>query len=678
MEENLNIFGKNQGEIGSLEKNLVLRTRGQIYIRYGKKYIELLDSNGNLKVKVPKVLTKINSKDKMTKTGFYLLDGNLYICYEGEIIQITGNDGQYVEYRNSQKLTQEQIATVQQNIGLTFPTIEDAQKSITEGIVFIENKIYYISNGNIQEIPLTGVIKNINNSELSEHPSKDNSVILWKNGRWDYDIIVTKDDFDQYKKNQKNNKEEEKEQEEEITSIFDPIQYSSVYTLNYFTFNTKKISDSESITSSVSFDTIPQIGLNEDDILILSVNVYYVTKFGNNIIPQTQQIYKTYRLNKSQFTNLTEESIVKYAKESKGLSNVTYTIDDQTIIITGTEEAIIQDIYTFNLKYKGKESVFINSSGEELSYPISIIKYQGYQTIVLDIEDKSIAFKYQEDSFNGKHLYVKAEQSKPHKFKIDYENAEIALEENTVKEGKINITPHTILGDLDNKSKYYNLESFRTYTEKESSQGLFSDQPVFIGSEFRHPFEYEEDINVENFPRYSKELNNILCDKHTSDEEFDEVIPTIKYIKSMITSSVPVGTIIMYGGVSVPEGWLMCNGSTFSQSDYSELYTVLGTNKIPDLRDRFIVGAGNEYSLGNIGGEKTHTLTIDEIPKHSHTKTVNIVDGDGWSFDNNKVSTLGGATQPEQYTWTSGYAGEGKEHENRPPYYALYFIIKAI
>jgi hypothetical protein len=42
---------------------LVLRTKGQVYIRYGKKYIELLDTNGNLKVKVPKVIVKIDSED---------------------------------------------------------------------------------------------------------------------------------------------------------------------------------------------------------------------------------------------------------------------------------------------------------------------------------------------------------------------------------------------------------------------------------------------------------------------------------------------------------------------------------------------------------------------------------------------------------------------------------------
>ena len=152
MEENLNIFGKNQGEIGSLDKNLVLRTKGRVYIRYGRKYIELLDDKGNINVKIPKVLTKVDSIDKIKDTGFYLLNGNLYACYEGDVFQITGVEGEYISYSIDQNLTQEQISTAQKNIGLTFPSINDATKSINKGIVFVGDKIYYIENGNATEI----------------------------------------------------------------------------------------------------------------------------------------------------------------------------------------------------------------------------------------------------------------------------------------------------------------------------------------------------------------------------------------------------------------------------------------------------------------------------------------------------------------------------------------------
>ena len=65
------------------------------------------------------------------------------------------------------------------------------------------------------------------------------------------------------------------------------------------------------------------------------------------------------------------------------------------------------------------------------------------------------------------------------------------------------------------------------------------------------------------------------------------------------------GTIIAYTGElnSIPPNWSICDGS----------------NGTPDLRDRFIVGAGKKYRIDSTGGKKTHSLTIDELPSHSHT-----------------------------------------------------------
>lgn len=196
MEENLNIFGKNQGEIGSLDKNLVLRTKGRVYIRYGRKYIELLDDEGNINVKIPSPLKRVDSIDQIIETGFYLLDGDLYACYEGDIFQITGTDGQYISYTNEQNLTQEQISMAQQNIGLTFNSINNAITHVKKGIVFIGDKIYYIEDGNSREIfGLNHPLKEINSAGLDEIPPNNNSVLLWRNGDWIYEEVLLKKDL---------------------------------------------------------------------------------------------------------------------------------------------------------------------------------------------------------------------------------------------------------------------------------------------------------------------------------------------------------------------------------------------------------------------------------------------------------------------------------------------------
>ena len=159
----------------------------------------------------------------------------------------------------------------------------------------------------------------------------------------------------------------------------------------------------------------------------------------------------------------------------------------------------------------------------------------------------------------------------------------------------------------------------------------------------------------------------------------------------------------MWSGAStaIPTGWLWCNGQ----------------NNTPDWRDRFIVGAGNSYSVGATGGEASHKLTISEMPSHNHGATLSL---SGLTTSSDGVHThtvvrrvcnynnfgscgpntaicsddiLGGSASGSANTTTSksgGHThtisgsgsvtvnsnGSGSAHENRPPYYALCFIMK--
>jgi hypothetical protein len=150
---------------------------------------------------------------------------------------------------------------------------------------------------------------------------------------------------------------------------------------------------------------------------------------------------------------------------------------------------------------------------------------------------------------------------------------------------------------------------------------------------------------------------------------------------------IPTGIIVMwYGSVSnIPSGWYLCNGA----------------NGTPNLLDRFIVGAGNLYPTGGVnigneyngtGGLKDVALTVAELPSHSHTasdsghthiyqtyarNTGNNADSGRW------ISAKDNPLQIDLNT-TTGYAnitvqptGSGVAHENRPPYYALCYIMKA-
>ena len=125
---------------------------------------------------------------------------------------------------------------------------------------------------------------------------------------------------------------------------------------------------------------------------------------------------------------------------------------------------------------------------------------------------------------------------------------------------------------------------------------------------------------------------------------------------------------------------------------------------VPDLTDRFIVQAGGNYSLGNTGGDPEVTLTTQQMPQHIHGrgtwnsqggfKVVDLGGGltkTGAFTEKNRESTnikANGSADNWQvtveYDWAKGLtgslgtAGGSQPHENRPPYYALYKLIKVI
>lgn len=120
-------------------------------------------------------------------------------------------------------------------------------------------------------------------------------------------------------------------------------------------------------------------------------------------------------------------------------------------------------------------------------------------------------------------------------------------------------------------------------------------------------------------------------------------------------SDFPVGGIIIWSGSesNIPNNWHLCDG----------------TNGTPDLRNQFVIGAGDTYNVGSSGGESEHTLTIDEMPAHNH----NLLCADyGTPKDCIEFKT-GGARSLDEFIQNTGGS---QPHNNMPPYYALCYIMK--
>lgn len=163
--------------------------------------------------------------------------------------------------------------------------------------------------------------------------------------------------------------------------------------------------------------------------------------------------------------------------------------------------------------------------------------------------------------------------------------------------------------------------------------------------------------------------------------------------------SFPIGAIVPFSSDTIPNGWLLCDGSLVSRTTYSELFKVIGTAygtgdgsttfNVPDIQGRVVVGkqqtmtpSGNFTNLGETGGEEDHTLTVSEMPSHTHDVAIavnNTVAGGARYYFNSAGTTSAPITDKAAWSnsLTAKATGGGQAHNNLQPYIVENYIIKA-
>ena len=157
-----------------------------------------------------------------------------------------------------------------------------------------------------------------------------------------------------------------------------------------------------------------------------------------------------------------------------------------------------------------------------------------------------------------------------------------------------------------------------------------------------------------------------------------------KTLNVKVTDTLPVGTIIPYAGTTIPSNYMLCEGQALSRIEYDILFSAIGTTygagdgtttfNLPNLKGRVITGIDSNDTdfdtLGEKGGEKTHTLTLEEMPKHSHQ----------FSFDQTPGSNIGVVQVGGASGWLKDTTTRGNDqpHNIMQPYIVLNYIIKVL
>lgn len=154
-----------------------------------------------------------------------------------------------------------------------------------------------------------------------------------------------------------------------------------------------------------------------------------------------------------------------------------------------------------------------------------------------------------------------------------------------------------------------------------------------------------------------------------------------------------VGEIRMFAGNFAPAGWMLCQGQLLSIAENEVLFQLIGTTyggdgqstfALPDLRGRIPIHQGNNFVLAETGGVEQVTLTVNQIPSHTHPLQASVAQASSQAAQNSVLAAATGASispygsdaprinlSPQAISPVGG----SQPHNNLQPYLCVNFII---
>ena len=618
------LFGKNYQEVGKSSSPLLLRSNGETKIQWGNKFIDLI-KDGKINSESKNFIYTVDTVDEITDNGIYLVseDNSIWVNIEETKVQISLSENNYVSFLTKQETNAEQKDIALTNIGLYYNTLDDVNKSqLQAGLVYVKdtNKIYLINTGIVSEyqvvLPSTGKFEeltigniniknnNINSTSLSLSINNSNYIQLQNNS-----ILCN------------------------VNLIADTIKSS-----NYINNSTGYSLYIESGISYLDIDSINWRNIEKELPKNQKTFLNYTIIGEFNVIKNAVQVDVT----SSDTENATKESTIKVQKGNYTYQlNLKYKHDykKDDYILAELERTDNNYLLNTNVSYLNDgNSYFQINKVPDFSYTLTVtFSDDSTQTYNSGVGEYKNYFSYSGEktlksatltSNNNisKIYFVEIDTSMQHPYDptelhiIDVSSDYIIIETdsligNTLTESsQVKIyksrVPQFIQGEgyvalrkwENNKYVYHTIMG--TYKESDfgisgdvnNKFGLYSDdvkvagislsRAKFSGSLPEFTEEKPETIEANQFP--TMEIVNDAINKATAD--LGSTTETL-----INKSSLPIGSIIMFNGTSIPDKWHICDG----------------TDGTPNLIDKFIK-AGTELKEESIELTKYSTENTGE------------------------------------------------------------------
>lgn len=608
-----NMFGKTYNTIGSTDSNFIIKTKGDLKVQWGNKFIDVI-KNGKIASSGGSFIKLVQSEEEVSGTGIFVVqseeDSQVWISIDDTKINVTDVDtSMYVSYlledtpKDSDKKQQ-----ALRNIGFYYQTLDDANNAgLKSGIIFVEdqNGLYLVQNGQLVEYRATQSITsgNTSNENVSSEPLYIKGQSLW----------VGTDQYisceDSYNKIHKRLMLEDGLQSRDATSTQGYRLYmengNSVLEIDYLRVRYPEIQEDPDWEQYPLFtkkdNIISSSILSEDEQYIEATLVNYNTYEPDEYIYvlldlNISTVYENnqYHITLSRYSQKDTEFIVKYIGEDDNEYTNTVTINagDLKGSVYVPQGIIPKIIYDNTKELKEYKIVSVNK-----------------QIISLEIPEEEM-----QEFINSAHYIYLSRSPFLHIDKntmYNLDRSKMVIDEETGEE-KPDDYPHSIFGEV----KEEELEILQEPVEEERQLeefvkpdvGLYNDKllalnPTLYNTTFKT---VRKDPETEHpyYPKYFEEIK-LPEEKKLLDKKFNYIVPDMEWIKRMLDFFFPVGSIIMFNGQSeIPPGWEVCDGN----------------NGTPNLIGRFIkadTGIG-ESNPDGVDDQNTLQLQEKHLPQHSH------------------------------------------------------------